>query len=102
LNQNNDLPFGHIDFSDNTPEIAVVCFSSCSFISNRPDLIPKTNIAEAGTLSLEWFTLSKFTGNATYSDLTAKSVEHIANLVRYVHLKLAVADISSKAAPLPG
>ncbi|KAJ7913537.1 seven-hairpin glycosidase [Mycena leptocephala] len=65
---NNDLPFGHIDFSDNTPEIAV------------------TNIAEAGTLSLEWFTLSKFTGNATYSDLTAKSVEHIANL----------------AAPLPG
>ncbi|KAJ7876397.1 glycoside hydrolase family 47 protein [Mycena leptocephala] len=59
---NNDLPFGHIDFSDNTPEIAV------------------TNIAEAGTLSLEWVTLSKFTGNATYSDLTAKSVEHIANL----------------------
>ncbi|KAJ7851679.1 glycoside hydrolase family 47 protein [Mycena olivaceomarginata] len=58
----NDVPFGHIDFSDNAPQIAV------------------TNIAEAGTLSLEWFTLSKFTGNATYADLTAKSVEHIANL----------------------
>ncbi|KAF7324310.1 alpha-1,2-Mannosidase [Mycena venus] len=58
----NVINFGHIDFSDNTPEIAV------------------TNIAEAGTLSLEWFTLSKFTGNATYGDLTSKSVEHIANL----------------------
>ncbi|KAJ7818267.1 seven-hairpin glycosidase [Mycena leptocephala] len=65
---NNDLPFGHIDFSDNTPEIAV------------------TNIAEAGTLSLEWFTLSKFTGNATYSDLAAKSVEHIANLASFARV----------------
>ncbi|KAK7048688.1 alpha-1,2-mannosidase [Favolaschia claudopus] len=58
----NVLPYGHIDFSDNSPDIAV------------------TNIAEAGTLSLEWFKLSKFTGNATYGDLTMKSVEFIANL----------------------
>ncbi|KAK7022107.1 alpha-1,2-mannosidase [Favolaschia claudopus] len=60
----NVLPYGHIDFSDNSPDIAV------------------TNIAEAGTLSLEWFKLSKFTGNATYGDLTMKSVEFIANLAR--------------------
>ncbi|KAJ6585382.1 glycoside hydrolase family 47 protein [Mycena capillaripes] len=58
----NVIPFGHIDFSDNSPDIAI------------------TNIAEVGTLSLEWFTLSKFTGNATYGDLTSKAVEHIANL----------------------
>jgi len=29
---------------------------------------------------LEWTTLSKFTNNATYGDLTLKAVEHIANL----------------------
>ncbi|KAJ7221272.1 glycoside hydrolase, partial [Mycena pura] len=39
-----------------------------------------TNIAEAGTLTLEWFTLTQFTNNATYADLTAKSAIHIANL----------------------
>ncbi|KAJ7686656.1 glycoside hydrolase family 47 protein [Mycena rosella] len=64
----NEMPYGFIDFSTNTPTIGT------------------SNIAEAGTLSLEWFTLSKYTGNTTYADLTAKSVKHIANL----------------AAPLPG
>ncbi|KAJ6541128.1 glycoside hydrolase family 47 protein [Mycena sp. CBHHK59/15] len=39
-----------------------------------------SNIAEAGTLSLEWFTLSKYTNNATYANLTAKSVKRIASL----------------------
>ncbi|KAJ7163478.1 glycoside hydrolase family 47 protein [Mycena crocata] len=58
----NVIPFGHIDFTTNTPDIAV------------------TNIAEVGTLSLEWLTLSKFTKNATYGDLTAKAVIHVANL----------------------
>ncbi|KAJ6588848.1 glycoside hydrolase family 47 protein [Mycena capillaripes] len=58
----NDIPYGFMDFSTNTPQIST------------------SNIAEAGTLSLEWFTLSKYTGNATYGDLTAKSVKHIANL----------------------
>ncbi|KAJ6595756.1 seven-hairpin glycosidase [Mycena vulgaris] len=58
----NDVPFGFMDFSTNTPTIST------------------SNIAEAGTLSLEWFTLSKHTNNATYADLTAKSVKHIANL----------------------
>ncbi|KAJ7185571.1 seven-hairpin glycosidase [Mycena filopes] len=39
-----------------------------------------SNIAEAGTLSLEWATLSKYTGNATYGNLTARSVKHIVGL----------------------
>ncbi|KAJ7701448.1 glycoside hydrolase family 47 protein [Mycena rosella] len=64
----NVIPFGHIDFPSNTPNIAV------------------TNIAEAGTLTLEWTTLSKFTNNATYGNLATQSVLHIADL----------------ASPLPG
>ncbi|KAJ6548469.1 glycoside hydrolase [Mycena capillaripes] len=67
----NVIPFGHIDFSDNIPQVALI---------RPPDVILKNSIAGAGTLSLEWFTLSKFTGNATYADLTSKTVEHIANL----------------------
>ncbi|KAJ7439202.1 glycoside hydrolase family 47 protein [Mycena latifolia] len=59
---NDIINYGHIDFTDNTPNIAV------------------TNIAEAGTLTLEWTTLSKFTKNATYGDLTTKAVLHMANL----------------------
>ncbi|KAJ6588148.1 glycoside hydrolase family 47 protein [Mycena capillaripes] len=65
---NHDVPYGFMDFSTNKPKIST------------------SNIAEAGTLSLEWFTLSKYTGNTTYADLTARSVKHIARL----------------AAPLPG
>jgi hypothetical protein len=42
----------------------------------------QSNIAEAGTLSLEWFTLSKHTNNATYGNLTSRSVKRIASLVR--------------------
>ncbi|KAF7366880.1 alpha-1,2-Mannosidase [Mycena sanguinolenta] len=64
----NALPYGQIDFSTNTP------------------IYSTSNIAEAGTLSLEWFTLSKYTNNATYANLSSKAVKHIANL----------------AAPLPG
>ncbi|KIM46837.1 glycoside hydrolase family 47 protein [Hebeloma cylindrosporum] len=56
----NDVPFGHIDFSTNTPQKAT------------------SNIAEAGTLTLEWATLSKHTGNDTYRQLAEKSVRHIA------------------------
>ncbi|KAF9568668.1 glycoside hydrolase family 47 protein [Agrocybe pediades] len=59
---NNDIPFGFLDFSTNTPQIAT------------------SNIAEAGTLSLEFETLSKHTGNQTYANLALKSVTHIANL----------------------
>ncbi|TFK34476.1 glycoside hydrolase family 47 protein [Crucibulum laeve] len=57
-----DVPFGHIDFSNNVPKVAV------------------SNIAEAGTLTLEWATLSKYTGNDTYRQLSEKSLQHIANL----------------------
>ncbi|KAJ7915172.1 seven-hairpin glycosidase [Mycena leptocephala] len=55
---NNDIPYGFMDFSTNKPQIST----------------------ETGTLSLEWFTVSKYTNNATYANLTAKSVKHIANL----------------------
>jgi len=63
-----DIPNGFVDFSTNSPQITT------------------SNVAEAGTLTLEWSTLTKHTGNQTYANLTLKSVEHIANL----------------AAPLPG
>ena len=61
----------------------------------------QSNIAEAGTvriacssrrllltldlqLTLEMETLTKYTGNQTYANLALKSVEHIANLVRFI------------------
>ncbi|KAJ7115170.1 glycoside hydrolase [Mycena epipterygia] len=50
----------------------------------HPILLEKakeSNIAEAGSLTLEWTTLSKFTNNATYGDLALKAVEHIENLL---------------------
>ncbi|KAF7338211.1 alpha-1,2-Mannosidase [Mycena venus] len=40
----------------------------------------QSNIAEAGTLTMEWATLSKYTGNDTYRLLAEKSVKHIASL----------------------
>ncbi|TFK34475.1 glycoside hydrolase family 47 protein [Crucibulum laeve] len=59
---NNDIPFGFLDFASNTPVIST------------------SNIAEAGTLTLEWETLTKYTKNQTYANLALKSVSHIANL----------------------
>ncbi|KAG5644716.1 hypothetical protein DXG03_007939 [Asterophora parasitica] len=64
----NDVPFGYLNFTTNKPKIAT------------------SNIAEAGTLTLEWATLSKYTGNDTYRQLTEKSVRRVA----------------SQVAPLPG
>ncbi|SJL03895.1 related to Mannosyl-oligosaccharide alpha-1,2-mannosidase precursor [Armillaria ostoyae] len=58
----NDIPYGHIDFSSNQPDIAT------------------SNIAEAGTLIIEWAALSKYTGNDTYRELADKAMRHIANL----------------------
>ncbi|KAF7305092.1 alpha-1,2-Mannosidase [Mycena kentingensis (nom. inval.)] len=58
----NDIPFGFLDFNTNTPVIAI------------------SNIAEAGTLALEFTTLSKHTGNATYAQLAQKALSHIAGL----------------------
>ncbi|KAK0232609.1 glycoside hydrolase family 47 protein [Armillaria fumosa] len=40
-----------------------------------------TNIAEAGTLLMEWATLSRYTGNDTYYRLADKAMRHIAGLV---------------------
>ncbi|KAF6757956.1 glycoside hydrolase [Ephemerocybe angulata] len=59
---NNDIPFGFLDFTNDQARNAI------------------TNIAEAGTLSLEWETLSKHTGNQTYATLALKSLKHLANL----------------------
>ncbi|CAL1699575.1 unnamed protein product [Somion occarium] len=39
-----------------------------------------SNIAEAGTLTLEWSRLAKHTGNDTYRQLAENSVRHIAQL----------------------
>ncbi|CAK5270522.1 unnamed protein product [Mycena citricolor] len=58
----NVINYGHIDFSDNAPAIAL------------------TNIAEAGTLTLEWHLLTQYTGNQTYANLTKNAVLHMANL----------------------
>lgn len=59
---NNDLPFGWIDFLTDKPDVAT------------------SNIAEAGTLIIEWATLSKYTGNDTYQELAEKAFRHIATL----------------------
>ncbi|KAF8219645.1 glycoside hydrolase family 47 protein [Tricholoma matsutake] len=57
---NNSVPFGQVDFSTNTPTVAT------------------SNIAEAGTLTLEWAVLSKYVGDDKYRLLAEKSVRHIA------------------------
>ncbi|KXN84060.1 putative mannosyl-oligosaccharide alpha-1,2-mannosidase 1B [Leucoagaricus sp. SymC.cos] len=62
VHQNNVIPFGFLNFTNNSPTVA------------------NSNIAEAGTLSLEWATLSKYTGNGTYADLTVNALAHIAQL----------------------
>ncbi|KAJ7889770.1 seven-hairpin glycosidase [Mycena leptocephala] len=58
----NEIPYGFLNFTTNAPQIAT------------------TNIAEAGSLTLEWSTLSKYTNNATYENLATTSAKHIANL----------------------
>ncbi|KAF8183135.1 glycoside hydrolase family 47 protein [Pholiota molesta] len=56
----NDIPYNELDFTTNTPQRDT------------------SNIAQAGTLTLEWATLSKYTGNDTYQALAEKSARHIA------------------------
>ncbi|KAF9030323.1 glycoside hydrolase family 47 protein [Hymenopellis radicata] len=68
--EDHDLPYGFLDFSTNTPTLIL-----CMFSDSR-----QSNIAEAGTLILEWATLSKHTGNDTYRELAEKSFRHIAEL----------------------
>ncbi|KAK7440972.1 hypothetical protein VKT23_016749 [Stygiomarasmius scandens] len=61
--KNQTIPWGNINFSNNTPNIG------------------DTNIAEAGTLDLEWNRLSLYTGNDTYRRLAEGSVRTIAGLI---------------------
>jgi len=55
----NAVPFPSVDFNNNTVEAQI------------------SNIAEAGTLTLEWSRLSKYTGNDTYRELVEGSVLRI-------------------------
>ncbi|KAG6919821.1 hypothetical protein DXG01_000326 [Tephrocybe rancida] len=64
----NDIPYGHLDFATNAPTLDT------------------SNIAEAGTLTLEWATLSKHTKNDKYRLLAEKAARRIA----------------TQPAPLPG
>ncbi|KAJ7069792.1 glycoside hydrolase family 47 protein [Mycena amicta] len=57
----NIIPYGHISFNENSPKRET------------------TNIAEAGSLSLEWEILSKYTKNATYAKLAVGAARHIAS-----------------------
>jgi len=58
----NQIPYGYLNWNNNTPVTGT------------------TNIAEAGTLTMEWGTLAKYTGNDTYRELAEKPVIYIANL----------------------
>ncbi|KAJ7269965.1 glycoside hydrolase family 47 protein [Mycena rebaudengoi] len=58
----NAIPFGFLNFSTNTPTRST------------------SNIAEAGTLALEWSTLTKHSNNAKYANLTVGALKHIAQL----------------------
>ncbi|KAF9035737.1 glycoside hydrolase family 47 protein [Hymenopellis radicata] len=55
----NDIPYGHIDFANDQPTTET------------------SNIAEAGTLILEWATLSKHLNDSKYAGLAEKSFRHI-------------------------
>ncbi|KAH6917982.1 alpha-mannosidase 1 [Coprinopsis sp. MPI-PUGE-AT-0042] len=57
----NDVPYGAVDFGSDSPVRGT------------------SNIAEAGTLTLEWAMLSKYTGNETYREYAEKSALHLIN-----------------------
>ncbi|KAL0569097.1 hypothetical protein V5O48_012873 [Marasmius crinis-equi] len=59
---NQTIPFGFLNFTTNTV------------------VVDTSNIAEAGTLDLEWFTLTKYTKNDTYRRLAEDSVRTIINI----------------------
>ncbi|CAL1699168.1 unnamed protein product [Somion occarium] len=56
------IPFMNIDFNTSIP------------------ILENSVISQAGTLSLEWFTLTKYSGNDTYRKLAEDTVRHIAQL----------------------
>ncbi|KAF5371668.1 hypothetical protein D9758_003530 [Tetrapyrgos nigripes] len=79
-----DIPYGHMNFTDNTPDpnpdyenVYILCFACMS----RADQYFQSNIAEAGTLSLEWYLLTKYTGDYKYRQLTENSVKRVGNNV---------------------
>ena len=49
-----------------------------NFTTNEP-ILGDTNIAQAGTLTMEFGTLSKYTGNDTYRQLAEKSAQAVMN-----------------------
>ncbi|KAG1876225.1 glycoside hydrolase family 47 protein [Suillus subluteus] len=59
---NQSIPYGFIDFTNQQPTIDT------------------SNIAEAGTLTMEWNRLSQYTGNSTYQTLAEKSVRHMIRM----------------------
>jgi hypothetical protein len=61
------FPYGFVDFSTNQPTLQ------------------SSNIAEAGTLTMEWGRLSDYTFNTTYRKLAEGSVKKIISLVRLQH-----------------
>ncbi|OBZ67537.1 Mannosyl-oligosaccharide alpha-1,2-mannosidase 1B [Grifola frondosa] len=58
----NAVPFPQVDFSRNQPAL---------FLST---------VAEAGSLTLEWWKLAQYTGNDRYRQLAEKSVRHLIKL----------------------
>jgi mannosyl-oligosaccharide alpha-1,2-mannosidase len=51
-------------------------YNLVNFTTNEP-VVDITNIAQVGTLSMEWGTLSKHTGNDTYRQLAEKAVKAV-------------------------
>ncbi|KAH9939553.1 glycoside hydrolase [Amylocystis lapponica] len=58
----NAVPYGYLNWNNGTPATGT------------------SNIAEAGTLTMEWATLAGYTGNDTYRVLAEKPVRYIAGL----------------------
>lgn len=61
MTQDNPIPYNQLNFTTNQP------------------VKDSSGIAVAGTLSLEWGTLAKHTGNDTYRQLAEKSTKAIIN-----------------------
>ncbi|KAF8999594.1 hypothetical protein BDZ89DRAFT_1147616 [Hymenopellis radicata] len=73
-----------IDFSSSKMADRVSVFETTfrylgGLLWRKTHRVETSNTAEAGTLILEWATLSKHTGNDTY-ELAEKSLRHVAEL----------------------
>lgn len=54
-------------------------YNLVNFTSNQP-VKGTTNIAQVGTLTMEWGTLTKHTGNDTYRQLAEKAAKAVITL----------------------